>query len=233
MEFRYDDKEWFMSLQHLMKNNDGLWKSEKQGTFILSKWTVHEEFIETSWMSKHIDIQDNCKYVLVEGVISHGHGGGRGRIPISYTYEIDHAGIKRRLRTRYHGNLKDGAYIKNVEVDWERTVEVPAPSQVEPEVTSEEEKVVSVSQWFGEVGTRYKDLKLKVTFTTGFETAYGYSYLNKMEDEKGNVFVWFSANCLNEGMTYTMNGTVKDHSEYNEVKQTVLTRCMKVKEVVQ
>jgi hypothetical protein len=223
-------RDQFISLQRLLKLNDGLWKSEKQRKFIFSKWTTDEEFVNDSWISKHINVQKSCKYIIIEGFVSFGHGMGKGHRPITYTYEVDHAGIKRRFRTRYQGNMRDGVSIKNVEVDWERTVEVPDLPQEEPEA-SQEEKMVPVSQWFGEIGKRYNALKLTVKFTTGFDTAYGYCFLNKMEDEEGNVFVWFSSNCLETGTTYTMNGTVKDHSEYNEVKQTVLTRCMKVKEV--
>lgn len=50
-----------------------------------------------------------------------------------------------------------------------------------------------------------------------------------MEDEDGNVYVWkTTGQKLAEGETYRMRGTIKEHELYNDVKQTVLTRCMKV-----
>lgn len=52
-------------------------------------------------------------------------------------------------------------------------------------------------------------------------------YLHTFEDADGNVFIWKTTNGLGieVGGTVTVTGTIKEHSEYNEVKQTVLQRC--------
>lgn len=49
-------------------------------------------------------------------------------------------------------------------------------------------------------------------------------YIHKFRDAEGNLFVWFTTVGLEEGSTISA-GTVKDHSEYEGTKQTVLTRC--------
>ena len=50
-----------------------------------------------------------------------------------------------------------------------------------------------------------------------------------MEDEDGNVFVWNTksrnADDYPEETRWTVRGKVKEHKEYNGVKQTVLTYC--------
>lgn len=55
------------------------------------------------------------------------------------------------------------------------------------------------------------------------------TYCHTFTDENGNVYVWKISNGLGEtlqiGDTVTVTGTIKEHGEYNEVKQTVLTRC--------
>ena len=89
------------------------------------------------------------------------------------------------------------------------------------------------SEYVGEVGKRIT-LDLTVKKTREYDLDYGWygttMFVNIMEDPDGNTVVWKTSSWLGqEGQTYTITGTVKDHSEYNEVKQTVLTRC-KVKE---
>ena len=56
----------------------------------------------------------------------------------------------------------------------------------------------------------------------------GYVYLYKFTDENGNIFIWKTSNDVDDSVD-TLTGTVKEHSEYNGVKQTVLTRCKTTK----
>lgn len=220
-------KEQFMSLQSLIKHNDGLFKSDKQGKFILWKWTLTEEFVNDSWIVHNIEVNEEHKYISVDGYLSFGHGKGKGHRPIEYLYELDHVGVVKRYRVRFTGD-EDSYSLKSVEVDWERTVETP-PKKVTEVI--QEVSEVKESNWFGDVGERYNDMKLTVKFIHGFDSDFGYTFIHKMEDEKGNQFTWFTGKCLEKDKTYTMNATVKSHDEYKGTKQTVLTRCMKVKEV--
>ncbi|HEY8980792.1 MAG TPA: hypothetical protein VIU15_14525 [Streptomyces sp.] len=83
----------------------------------------------------------------------------------------------------------------------------------------------------GKVGER---LTVAATVTTVIELEerhYGYHAqrrrLVKFQDAGGNVYVWFSsaADVPDQGDEVEVTGTVKDHSTYGEVAQTVLTRC--------
>lgn len=83
-----------------------------------------------------------------------------------------------------------------------------------------------VSQHVGTVGTRsIFSLTLKNVFS--FETMYGTTTCFIFTDEQGNCFVWkATANVsLTVGETYSVKGTIKEHSDYKGTKQTVLTRC--------
>ena len=58
-------------------------------------------------------------------------------------------------------------------------------------------------------------------------------YVHTFKDTDGNVFVWKTSNSVpfEYGEPVILKGTVKEHSEYKDEKQTVLTRC-KVLEVL-
>lgn len=234
MEFYVNDfgeemgKDQFISLQSLIKRNEGLFKSEKQGNFIHKKWTL-KDLENRFWIGNNIEIKDHCKYILVEGYTEFSHGKGRGHVPITYLYEIDHAGILTRYRAKYRRYCNDGTEIKEVVKDWERSCETPPAPEKAPEAP---QKPQVESEWFGEEGTRYNGLELTVEFVTGFETQFGWSNLHKFRDKDGNLFVWFtSSKLLEQGQTYRMNATVKRHSEFRDQKQTELTRCMKIEEI--
>ena len=70
------------------------------------------------------------------------------------------------------------------------------------------------------------ELSLTVKRVSGYDTAYGWTSVYTMEDSEGNVFVWKTApKDMEKDETYHMKGTVKENSEWNGIKQTVLTRC--------
>jgi hypothetical protein len=224
-------KDQFMSLQSLIKNNDGLFKSEKQGKFILWKWTEDQEFVNDCWITAHGIAREGMKYVIVDGFHSFGHGGGRGHRPALFLYELDQVGVVARYKGRFTGDINNGGTsLKSVEKDWEREAPVqPIAPKTAPEAP---EKVESVSEYVGKVGERMKGLEVTVTFLKQFETDFGLSTLHKFVDADGNVFTWFSSSkTLELGEKYRMNAGVKKHEEYKEVKQTILTRCMKIEKI--
>lgn len=86
------------------------------------------------------------------------------------------------------------------------------------------------SRYIGKVGDR---LEMDVTCKKASisQSIYGISYFYVFEDSEGNVYTWgTSARSLDEGVQYHLKGTVKDHTTYRNVCQTVLTRC-KVEEI--
>lgn len=88
----------------------------------------------------------------------------------------------------------------------------------------------STSEYIGTVGDK---IQLKVKYLTQFIYHTNYSYygethfIYKFSDENGNTLIWDTSSCqeLKEGDSYTIKGTIKDHSEYKGDKQTVLNRC--------
>lgn len=107
----------------------------------------------------------------------------------------------------------------------------------------------SVSGYIGEVGERLT-VTAKYIRSASWQVNYGKDhgagwwgwmnehtqYLHTFEDESGNVLVWKTTSPIarevgdhyldvNSGDMVTIKGTVKEHSEYKGVKQTVLTRC--------
>lgn len=83
------------------------------------------------------------------------------------------------------------------------------------------------------VGNISEKLSASVVFVDVFSYTTHYTYygethfIYKFADENGNVFVWKTTafHDLTAGNTYTIKGTVKEHSEYKGEKQTTLKGC--------
>ena len=86
----------------------------------------------------------------------------------------------------------------------------------------------SASEYVGRIGERI-EIDITVTKIVTLEgSRYGTQYLFEMIDENENVYIWItSAQKLTINEKYHLRGTVKEHSIYRNVKQTVLTRCAK------
>lgn len=81
------------------------------------------------------------------------------------------------------------------------------------------------SDYVGGVGQRITIQTADAKLVTSWDTQFGTTYLYKFTDAAGNVFVWYASRSieLKDGMMLV--GTVKDHTTYDGIKQTVLTRC--------
>ena len=94
----------------------------------------------------------------------------------------------------------------------------------------------AISQYVGEIGQRIT-VKVTYQFSTEWETKFGWQSLYGFKDAEGNVFTWKTSSVpevlnaegkdvvIHKGDEVTITGTVKEHSEYRDEKQTVLTRC--------
>lgn len=82
------------------------------------------------------------------------------------------------------------------------------------------------NEWVGQIGQKIPPTKIRVIRTRSLTGAFGPVQLVSMEDEQGNVFVWFnnSRQNMEENKEYTITGTVKKHDDYQGRKQTHLTR---------
>jgi hypothetical protein len=68
------------------------------------------------------------------------------------------------------------------------------------------------------------EISLELVHIFSYDSQFGRQYIHKFVDQEHNVFVWKTGNSNAIGK-YMVKGTVKEHSEYRDEKQTVLTRC--------
>lgn len=90
--------------------------------------------------------------------------------------------------------------------------------------------LINTSQHVGEVGQRIKNTKVRVLrcIKVG-ETRFGYSVqpriLVAMEDPLGNQLTWWTSVYVDVTADFVVASFgIKDHSAYNEIKQTIVTR---------
>jgi hypothetical protein len=81
------------------------------------------------------------------------------------------------------------------------------------------------SDYVGEVGKRIDLSIAEMKLLTSWGTQWGMTWLYKFTDTDGNVLVWFASRPLDTEGVNRIRATVKDHTERDGVKQTVITRC--------
>lgn len=89
------------------------------------------------------------------------------------------------------------------------------------------------SSWVGEVGKRIAVEVMETKLVRCIEGYYGTTWMYKMIDAHGNVYLWYASRPFRrtiDGMLIsfesgTIKATVKEHCEYQGIKETVLTRC--------
>lgn len=89
----------------------------------------------------------------------------------------------------------------------------------------------AASQHVGSVGARLRDLDCVLTGSINLgDGQFGPRLLHKFRDAAGNVLIWFTGNGtgLNVGERCLLDASVKEHSERDGVKQTIVSR-VKVK----
>ena len=90
----------------------------------------------------------------------------------------------------------------------------------------------AISQHFGAVGDKIdldvileKSAWFEIPSFRGFGTDTMHIYT--FRDDKGNAIIWKTSKGLGieNGQRVHIKGTIKEHSEYDDEKQTVITRC--------
>lgn len=90
-------------------------------------------------------------------------------------------------------------------------------------------EVEKKSAFVGEVGTKAVIDEVLCEKVTSHATRYGTTRLHRMRDRIGNLLIWFSSSHqLDEGKSYRLSATIKEHVVHNGVCQTVLTRAKPV-----
>ena len=81
------------------------------------------------------------------------------------------------------------------------------------------------SEYAGVIGKRMTITAATAVLVTSWPTAYGATFLYRFTDGDGHTFVWKASRHMDVKDGMKIKGTVKEHSEYRGIKQTVLTRC--------
>lgn len=94
----------------------------------------------------------------------------------------------------------------------------------------EQERVVELavrpSQFRGTIGVRELFRNLKVVSIHDLPGDFSTTHLHIFQSEEGDIFKWFSSNKrLNQGETYNVKGTVKNHQENRGRNETIINRC--------
>lgn len=82
------------------------------------------------------------------------------------------------------------------------------------------------SEYQGNVGDRTTFEIANWKALTSWETMYGITVLYRFIDVNGNVIIWKSSKYIDDQKEVAkLTGTIKEHKDFNGVKQTIVTRC--------
>lgn len=88
------------------------------------------------------------------------------------------------------------------------------------------EETRKASQHVGQEGQRLTVNCTSFECKSSWDGYYGMTYLYQFKDADENIYIWYASNPVSdEERIVSVVGTVKQHSEFNGIKQTVLTRC--------
>ncbi len=150
----------------------------------------------------------------------------------------------------WYGNL--GKYFVEIEDEYNTSAkcytvtkitlrdeaEVEAEHKAEAEAKAQQDAFRAGFEAGDYVGQPKKRMDFTLTLASEheFDGYYGLTRIYEFADEQGNCIVWFTSNtvgCYDEdgiwqyaevGDKVTMRATVKEHKEYNGIKQTVINR---------
>lgn len=122
------------------------------------------------------------------------------------------------------------AELAPIRLHWEEITDDLGVLKTEKEIMAYIDTILypnPVGEFIGSLGERI-EAYLTVTKAIHLDDDYGGGkIMHIFLDDLDNTYIWTTAaKSLAEGQTYKIRGTVKDHSIYKGVRQTILTRCM-------
>lgn len=90
---------------------------------------------------------------------------------------------------------------------------------------AKEAEVAKISNWVGNIKDRVEIAVHDFKAVASWDTQWGVTKIYKFTDDNGNVFVWKTSNWVDDDRVEKIVGTIKDHTEFRDEKQTELTRC--------
>lgn len=146
------------------------------------------------------------------------------------------------LRTPENQAKLDAKHQKKA-LEWARKCKEAEEARKAEEAREEQERLAEearikaekeISQYVGQIGEK---LEAEVTYlyTASIEVQSFYGFgtetlcIHNFKDASGNKLIWKTGKGLPEGIEkeskVVLKGTIKEHKEYKEEKQTILTRC--------
>jgi hypothetical protein len=145
-------------------------------------------------------------------------------------------GLSKYQQTAYDMISKLVRYGSLSEAQWRYLGQLPQYHDLDAvrkaQWAAQDAQRAATSTHVGAIGER-REFTATVRFTKFFENTDGRYYsagwtLTMMDDNAGNVLVWKGSGFgddITRGSKITFKATVKDHSEYKGVKQTIVTRA--------
>ena len=83
------------------------------------------------------------------------------------------------------------------------------------------------SAYQGEIGKKFTFKVKDIECISSWNSAYGFVSMYKMTDETGHIYIWKTSTLVESKkfINKQLICTIKDHSDFNNVKQTIITRC--------
>ena len=110
---------------------------------------------------------------------------------------------------------------------YDREIEYQAAKAERERERAAEAAKAQASAHVGKVGDRIVVDVDSAKCVTSFNSDFGTTFIYRIVGKDGNVYIWKTGSILNDEIA-KIKGTVKEHSEFRGVKQTVLTRCKEV-----
>ena len=118
----------------------------------------------------------------------------------------------------------DFGILASLPVAYERHLKYVAEVKAREEA-AEARRAALADNFLGEVGDRLDIAVASARCVTSWYNQYGETYMYEFIAEDGHVIMWKTSSWVDTDEVHSIKGTVKEHEEYNGIKQTWLTRC--------
>ena len=221
------------TLGSLVKYSGGFFKSEKQASFILStfprdystKWT--QETADFALRNFGIPLPEGTVMCMVSAYVRWVDYGAKSIRPVSWIYVLDSRGVVAQYKLGYVGDMRSGtapdaSKTTTIFTRAGEIVPVADKSKIMAAKASE-----STSEHIGTVGSRIT-MHATIVSVKQFEGHKFHYYDSGMRTitrlvSDGNEITYFGY-IGEKNETVELKCTVKEHSVYNGVKQTVISR---------
>ena len=215
------DEQTFISLQSLVKHNNGLFKSAKQAAFLGDAKRWGEKARTDSGLQKYFGIPfDPAKgdtfAMSVDAYMTFADYGKRSMRPVTYFFIFDKYGVTRKYQLHYVGDMRKGTSPDpaKTELKWQRPEGVDT-STLDAELNQAADVKANppapTGQHIGTVGERIVfELTTKALIDRGIGQ-FGQQWLNVFSTADGNTVMYNGYLSRTKGEQVKVKATIKKH----------------------